>query len=48
MIGNGASEVIGTVQSYIAEGKTIHEVAHMPIMHPSKLEVIKEAINLIL
>ena len=48
MIGNGASEVIGTIQSYISEGKTIYEIAHMPIMHPSKLEVIKEAINLIL
>lgn len=47
MIGNGASEVIGTVQSYIAEGKTISDITRMPILHPSKLEVIKEAIGMI-
>lgn len=48
MVGNGASEVINTVQAYISEGKTILDIVRMPMMHPSRLEVIREAINLIL
>ncbi len=44
VIGNGSSEIIGTLQSYVKMGMSLEDIMNIPIVHPSKLEVIREAI----
>lgn len=45
IIGNGACELIGTVQAFIAGGLSIYDIMKLSIIHPSKTEIIKEAIK---
>lgn len=45
IVGNSASEIIGTIQAYLAAGMTLSDIAKLPTVHPSHLEIIKECIK---
>lgn len=46
IIGNSASDIIGTIQAYIAAEMTLSDIVKLPVVHPSYLEIIKECIKI--
>lgn len=48
IIGNGAVELIETVRAFIAGKQSIYDIMKLSVVHPSKSEIIKEAIKLLI
>lgn len=45
IVGNGASDLIGTIQAYMEAGVTLSEIERQPVLHPSHMEIVKECIR---